>query len=537
MLRRVLLALSMVSLACGACGHSPQASPDVPVDALTLPARNLELPSPRKQILASLMATSSDTRSQAQIDAAACTAPDGSWRCAMARPKTFGATGITPILPASWTVPNWFVNKSTGSDANTCTSSGSPCATKQEILVHRWGCADAPRDCPRFQQTTTLEQDASDTDNTDPLYLHCALEKGGNGFILQGPTPTVVTSTTLGAGTTARNRAAGANALLVAQFAAGAPFVGQMVQNTQAGKSSRAFVVSANGGNWNLSTPAVLQTPPLPADPYTEVNTWANGDTVNLLSLVAINVVDVSATIPDYNGAFDTALYIYQATIFDPSGATNDSIRVGPVASFNDATTQRSIAVQDSGDFLSGTVLQLRNFYNGGGLTSNAPVLVAGGAISSAAVTSNGQFFGPNSLIDGDYVSGGALTSGLIEVGSMFLGGQWTANGFTTIAATGLVTVGTQVIWGSGTNTINLVGSAHLAQLTGNNFQSTFTAPGLVTGIKLNGGTSVSCHTNADPDVFHTATTTPAHLDAACGAGTGLGSNGFQIGGASVANF
>jgi hypothetical protein len=77
-------------------------------------------------------------------------------------------------------------------------------------------------------------------------------------------------------------------------------------------------------------------------------------------------------------------------------------------------------------------------------------------------------------------------------------------------------------------------GASHLTESNGATFVASFTAPGLVTGIKINGNTTASCHTAADPDVIHSATTTPAHLDAACGAGTGLGSDAFIFGGASV---
>ncbi len=95
---------------------------------------------------------------------------------------------------------------------------------------------------------------------------------------------------------------------------------------------------------------------------------------------------------------------------------------------------------------------------------------------------------------------------------------------------------GTGIIYGSGTNTINLLGAAHGQLMTGT-FTAQFTAPGLVTGIQLNGSVNASCNTGADPGVLHNATTTPAHLDAACGAGTGLGGAAFRSAGASVANF
>lgn len=232
---------------------------------------------------------SPDTRSQADIDAAACWGfEDGrkTWRCRGTPPTTFMAGASSPIIPSSWTVPNWFVNKSTGSDSNTCTSSGSPCATKQEIWVHRLGAGvDGP--CPRFQQTTTLEQDASDTDNTDPIYSCGANEKGGS-LVIKGGTPTVITSGVVLAGVTAKNRTLGANSPLIATLGATAA-VGQMVINTTAGKSSRAWVVRSLGANsFELSQPLAPASLATPSAAPAEVDTWANTDTVNLVAPIQV---------------------------------------------------------------------------------------------------------------------------------------------------------------------------------------------------------------------------------------------------------
>lgn len=74
-------------------------------------------------------------------EAAACQGYDGTWRCPRLRKQTVLAAsgGSTPVYPSSWNVPAWFINPSTGSDSNSCTSSGSPCQTWGEIAQHRWG--------------------------------------------------------------------------------------------------------------------------------------------------------------------------------------------------------------------------------------------------------------------------------------------------------------------------------------------------------------------------------------------------------------
>jgi len=393
-------------------------------------------------------------------------------------------------------------------------------------------------ECPRFQQTTILEQDASDTDNTDPFYLHAAVEKGVAGFVVQGATPTVVTSTTLGAATAGRNQAAGTNALLLAQFTAGAPAVGQLVQNIT--HSSFAWIYKANGGNWNMTQPVAPITVPF-AGPtgVTEVNTWANTNTVDLLSLISINIVDFTVTVADYNAFFNTAGIVYHATIFDPSGVTNDSVRLSNV-DMVESTTQRTIVNSGTGDFSVGVNLQLLNVFNAGGFnaTSGSSWALAG-AITSAAVASNGQHFASGkNIVDGDFINGGLMSVdvGYMDLGSVFLDANisTTANVEQIANPSGIVTEPATVLWGSGANTVNVAFSGHFAQRTGASFVSTFTAPGLVTGIQLNG--TASAQSMCTGTINTGISTTPAHLDAACGA-AGFNKAAYNWAGASVANF
>ncbi|HLY33909.1 MAG TPA: hypothetical protein VKQ07_05205, partial [Jatrophihabitantaceae bacterium] len=95
---------------------------------------------------------------------------------------------------------------------------------------------------------------------------------------------------------------------------------------------------------------------------------------------------------------------------------------------------------------------------------------------------------------------------------------------------------GTRVVYGSGTNIINAIGSSHV-QLSAGTFTTAFTAPGLVTGMKLNSSTTGCSHSGAATDVINCGITlTPAHLDAAQGT-AGCGSNCYFPGGAGVSNF
>lgn len=91
------------------------------------------------------------------------------------------------------------------------------------------------------------------------------------------------------------------------------------------------------------------------------------------------------------------------------------------------------------------------------------------------------------------------------------------------------------ILYGTTGKTVTVTSGSRLFQ-TGATYTNAWTLPSLITGITLDTSNSGFCHTGADPDVIHTATTTVAHLDAACGAGTGLGGVAFNFGQSSIAN-
>lgn len=540
-MKYLYLSLLVAVVACSRPAPTPAPpAPSASSDPQPTPQANQDLPISHKPRPASFVPASPDTRSQKEIDIAACTGtpdaahPDG-WRCAGKKPISFKAAATSPIIPGSWTVPNWFVNKTTGNDSNACTSSGAACATKQEIVVHRLGCGQGSNNCPRFQQTTTLEQDTSDTDNTDPFYLHPALEKGAS-FVLQGGTPASTAAVfTLN---TAKNRGVGTNALLSGSFSAGAPAKGLMVQNTTALKSSRAWIYkTAGGANWNLTQPATPQTVPgvsfyVPS----EVDTWASTDTVNVLTPVAINVVDVGTTLADNSASFNNAFILYQMTIFSPLGAGNDNVHLGNQVLLVESASQRTVdwlfanepfgLNGESNSYLLGSIASSP--------TANTTTVANLNFLAGGVDASLAHAFLSGANVDVDAILG----QGSIVLGGISTFGTWAIDGAFTVDYGLVSTVGATPVWyGTGANTINVSGSAHLANVSGATFANVFTAPGLVTGIQLNAKTAVVCNSGADPGVLHNATTTPAHLDAACGAGSGLGGAAFVPAGASVATF
>jgi hypothetical protein len=506
-----------------------------------------DLPVRRKPRPSAFVPASPDTRSHEQLAMAACTGtpdaqhPDG-WRCTGKRPVTFAAsTGGSPILPVSWSVPNWFVNKSTGSDQNDCITALTACKTKQEIWVHRWGMVGSgSQNCPRFQQTTTLEQDVSDTDAIDPIYVCAASDNGASLVIKGGPVTGTAAVFTRSA---QKNTAVGTNSLLAGSFSAGAPAANVLVTNTTVLKSSKAWIrKTAGGANWQLSQPMAPVTVPSASLIGAEVNTWATNDTVTLSTPIAINVVSASDVVNSFDGGFTTGVYLYNATLFDPQGAGNNTLYVGYGTHIIECASQRvptfnEYAFSGTGaTFISNTDLEVTILLSAG--RPSGSVAIEGGIISGLQ-SGEGIALDNDVILQADPVLGttSVITGEVSIQGSTFLGTNF-------IVDTSLIRMvgASTVVYGETTNTINMRGSSHFWLNTGSTFTAGFTAPGLVTGVLLNGtATGHSVNTTANVDTYCGAiATTPAKLDAAATtvcATTGFGGNAFNPGGASVANF
>ncbi len=355
-------------------------------------------------------------------------------------------------------------------------------------------------------------------------------------------TPTAATFTL----NTAKNTAAGTNALLSGSFSAGAPAKGVMVVNTTGGKSSRAWIYKSIGGsNWDVTQPATpLVVPVVGAGFYvpSEVTTWASTDTVNLLTPIAINIVDIGATLVDFSANANNAILLYNLTVFAPTGASiaSGSLMVGNEVVLIESASQRTLVWNGTNG-----IITLEGGRNADALASiNVPSNPNG---TSTAGVNIGWFAGcvDTSLAHG-YISGfsGDLDT-IIGNGTLIAGdynsfGTWANDGVVTVTYGTLATTssGSQVWYGTASGSLNMAGSSHLANL-GGTFTNVFTAPTLVSpGIQLNGVSTACSHTKASPDVQNcNVSTTPAHLDSATAGDAGFNSVAFTLGGASVANF
>jgi len=555
--------LALVLLAVFACGQPSAPSDASPITSDVAPSIEAsgpnqdDLPFSRKPHPASTTTPAPpDTRSHDEIRIAACSGapdtdhPDG-WRCAGKRPITFKAVGSTPITPVSWTVPAWFVDpqntSTTAKDTNDCITSATACVHWSEIAVHRLGFSGVCA-APILRQNTSVTYLSSHTDNTDPM-LFCPFMANGAVPSIVGTTPAAVAAVfTLNA---AKNRAAGTNAMLSGSFSAGAPATGKLVQNTTALKGSRAFIyTTAGGANFNITQPVALQAIPQAAVPI-EIDTWASLDTVNVLTPVAVNLSVFTPVFLDIDTAvFNRAGYLSQVTVFDPTGTGLDNVYLSSVWS-EDVKFNRIVSSYGStgaGITAVGFSPVFANCYFAGGIdwqSVQEPVFWAGAApgtagavttIISGIVTANTPGTNNQSpLVDGDFISGtpggvfANATFGLVFMDNNIVVPQSSTLTF----ATGLG--GSHVLYGTAAKTLTLQGNARAFMASGT-FTAGWTAPTLVTGVTINGGTTASCNTGADPGVIHNATTTVSHLDAACGAGTGLGGAAFVLGGGQISN-
>jgi len=353
-----------------------------------------------------------DPRSPDDIAQAACTARNGAWVCPTIRkkPTVLASSGSMPIIPSSWTVPNWYIDPANSttcaSDANNCTSAtcgaaGSgvgPCLKWQQINSHRWGCEGNPAACPRLQQNTVISWLSSQSDNSDPVYSFPALEKGAymQHLCVLGSGQTVGTGT-LGT-VTAKNRST--PQLLKTTFSAGISgsiAINQLVKNTT--HSSTAFVfTSAGGGAWNMTQPLVPVTVPYFGLPTSEVDTWATGNAVTVYSPSKVNFVNIQPTIADWDASVVTGLFITTCTAFDPNSPDSlvglDQLTVNPWVRFSDTSMQRVLntvpgpgmpesAIHVNTQFLSGYTIITGQFTGSG--QGNTTFL--GGQVGAVAST------------------------------------------------------------------------------------------------------------------------------------------------------
>lgn len=392
---------------------------------------------------------------------------------------------------------------------------------------------------PRLRADTAVIFLSSHTDNGDPVQFYPTVENGAVASIQGGP-PKVLAQGVVLSGKVAKGRAAGSNALL--QFNLGANgAAGILVDNLT--HPSRAWSFKSLGSNnFSMTQPMGRYAIPCGSVFKSEVDTWANGDIVNLLQPISVNIVAVGALIADFNGTFDNRLYLYQLNKPSFAGLSQNCF-VGDCRIL-ECSSQKMLVGDGAKAFNSETAIAICNCYNAGGITGACAWFLLGGMtgglqenwIACWAGSGTDAFIGI--VIDADHILSGAAPFILpvgAQAGFVYLDTPLhVQSGNLIIEAS---TYGGAAIYGSAGNNVVMQGSSHLYLASGT-FSAALTAPALVSpGIQLNGASTASSHTGASPDVLNSGiTTTPAHLDAAAGV-AGFGGNAFNLGGASVSNF
>ena len=423
-----------------------------------------------------------DPRTPAQLAAAACSGPGGEWRCTKVARPTVRALGTTPITPAGWTVPNWFVDPANASgnasDGNACTTSGAPCLTLGELTYHRYGTQT-----PVLPQATTVTLLSNDT-AADPWVIIPSFS--GGSLTLQG-SPTVSLTTTIGVFTAAVR--GGANTLATIT-SPGVPSwagkSGQLIHDTTVGAT---FYVSADLGGGVASLTNQVHFPvgfnPAPV-------TIANGDTIQLLTLPTVFVQNL--TYQSYGPS--SGLIAQQLNINASSVAFFEYMNVYEctmAAPFNEASAPNTFADCFFKNALSG------------------PATYQAGQV--AAFTSGA--IGYTTSFDGDVILAGGINAfGTIRLNAVYMGGAFTNETSTTllqvISSATYGPSGRAIVWGP--NAVNAANGAQLsmANATGTAAQVFVNTGGLqldgaATGLTFNTGTGTF---SAGPSAL-----SPANLD------------------------
>jgi hypothetical protein len=382
-------------------------------------------------------------------------------------------------------------------------------------VTNAWGTV-----APLLRSSTTIVFLSSHTDNTDPVVFRPIVANGAQ-VIVMGASPKIVASSTL-SGTIPKNRAAGSNSLLKSNLGASGT-AGQMVENIT--RSSRAWVYAPLGGNlFELSQPMAKASIPVSLSPPAEIDTWADGDNVNLLQPVSVNIVVSTPTIADLGSAFTGSCFLFQLNAFNPGTLENADISQTRML---ECSSDRNVHGQ------APTANVFTNCYLGHG------VLFVSNAASASAVFFGGVLAGSTGMVggiyDGDVILGTSfhIWGGTSQFGFVFLDGI--ISKYSGMMQFINSSYGGHVIYGRAGKNINISGSSH-GTVSGT-FASSFTAPDLVSvGIQLNGVSTGHSVVSGTPDASYGGiVTTVANLDAPAGA-AGFGGTAFNPGGASISN-
>lgn len=434
-------------------------------------------------------------------------------------PQPTGLQGLSIIVdPANATG----VATATGTSTATVDGSTGRVFNSWANLVAAWGTAS-----PMFDTTTEIVF-ASGNVATDPIFFYPMSTKA-IAVTIRAPLQLLANITL--AGVVAKNRTAGANSPLVADLTA-VFLVNSILVNTTRGNSVAHLFKNTAGTTWQLSqpfTPIAMPTTTLPS----EVDTWANGDSVNVFSCINLFV---TAWIPQLTAASfaGTANYanFYRVRLNVPAPA-GTGILLGAV-NLVESISVNAILPYGPANGVTGFVNH--HWEVGGILAQSAQNCRIVGGVAGPGTAMG--FMGRQHSIDGDFIAGGGLTfdGGLAVLGFVYIdvAETITGSGGSRVNFQNLF-FGGHVVYGSAAANINARGFSRF--FVSGTFTASWTFPlAISTGAQINGSSTGSSQSNGTPTVINgNIATTVANLDAAFGI-AGFGGNAFKLGGAALNN-
>lgn len=357
--------------------------------------------------------------------------------------QSHASSGPSPIIPASWTVPNWYIDPAnsitcagdnlTGTSAtcvggcvgSTCPSGNGPLLTMAQ-LVNRWGTI-----APTFIVPVTLWF-LSDQSSpwTDPISIgNFSFQNSAFGPL--GISGTLLTQTTATIGTfTPRNRTAGTFNTITASGQVGAywaPYVGMLVNDTTV---DGWFYIESD-----LGTATALITEPFRSDQllptispnFNKYVTIGNGDSLTILRPTLINV----RTIDSFNGT----LFIQHVqfthnpagTIVGGSVEVAESISDSNLPSFQSKFNQTTNSPAYFNSYFGSHVLMCSGSFLGGAINPHpAQCAVLCSSEPIAPVTLDGDI-----VLDDNSAGGNVLnpcSTGFVNIARVGLRTTWDAN-------------------------------------------------------------------------------------------------------------
>lgn len=423
---------------------------------------------------------------------------------------------------------------SSGSSSCCATSGDGPCITYGSVAT-RWGTY-----YPRLQQPTIISYLSAPSSGgiNDPIYAYPSPEQTNTYLGIQCA---MGSAQQTGTGTitvvSAKTRTEGASSLLTVTYPSGTAAANIAVNSS---KSSRAWVFQSAGGNFTTTQPFVPVSPPtqfINTPQYTEVDSWATGNTVTTYAPITIYMPAFKPSPFTYNSAGTPTFrsgFVYNCNL-GGAGDTN-TIEINSFVSVFESSVSSLLNVANTSGYQSlGQLILENSLFNslntppgyrditsvivGGAIQQggsiNAPT-IGGDAILSQTLETTDFILGVSSFVtggtDGVYLGSGAFL--LVNSGN-----------------SGLHPSTSPIFWGPGT--LDLVGPSRFTYVGG---AGAATPTFANSTIELNSETSGACVSlladAAAPTCNQTISNT--NLDTLLGANPGCVG---MFGGASFCNY